>query len=232
MNENVLLKWDKDGERFYETGVSRGVLYPKAANGYEAGVVWNGLTAVNESADGGEANAQYADDIKYLNLISNEDFKATIEAFTYPDEFAECDGSAALVDGVYAGQQERKPFGFSYVTKIGNDAEGTSKGYKIHLVYNALAAPSDKNYETINDSPEAITFSWEVSTTPVAISPIDGKIFKPTAHITIDSTKVDAAKLASFEEMIYGKPAAEVGGTATEARLPSPDQVYDHFKTA
>lgn len=231
MNENVLLKWDQDTERLYETGVSRGVLYPKTANGYAKGVVWNGLTAVNEAPEGGEPNALYADDIKYLNLLSNEDFKATIEAYTYPDEFAECDGSAALTTGVYAGQQERKPFGFSYVTKIGNDAEGSNHGYKIHLVYNALAAPSDKNYETINDNPDAITFSWEVSTTPVKVSPINGKNFKPTAHITIDSTKVDAEKLASFEELIYGKPAT-TGGTpseAVDAELPSPDEVYAHF---
>lgn len=228
MNENVLLKWDQDTERLYETGVSRGVLFPKTSSGYGKGVVWNGLTAVNEAPEGGEANPLYADDIKYLNLLSNEDFKATIEAYTYPDEFAECDGSATLVAGVYAGQQERKPFGFSYVTKVGNDVEGSSHGYKIHLIYNALAAPSDKNYETINDNPDAITFSWEVSTTPVAVSPINGQNFKPTAHITIDSTKVDAAKLTSFEEILYGKPASG-NDAAVDAHFPTPDEVYAHF---
>lgn len=229
MNENVLLKWDQDGERLYETGVSHGVLYPKSTG---KAVVWNGLTACNEAPEGGEATALYADDIKYLNLLSAEDYKATVEAYTYPDEFAECDGSAELDTGIYAGQQERKPFGLSYVTKIGNDEDGSDHGYKIHLVYNALAAPSDKNYETINDNPDAITFSWELSTTPVKISPItkDGNTinFKPTAHLVIDSTKVDAGKLASFEQKLWGTPASG-NDEAIDGFLPTPDQVVEHF---
>lgn len=225
------LAWDKTGERYYETGVSKGVLYPNAVvNGFDGGVAWNGLTAVNETSDGAEPNALYADDIKYLNMLSNEEFSCTIEAYTYPDEFAECDGSAELATGVVIGQQKRKPFGFSYVTKIGNDTEGLDKGYKIHLVYNCLAAPTDRNYETINDNPDAITFSWEVSTTPVVVSDItvgEGASatvlkFKPTASLTIDSTKVDATKLSEFEAILYGS-----GNTAP--RLPLPDEVATHF---
>lgn len=215
MNPNVLLKWDEDGKRLYETGVSHGVLYPKFNGG--KGVAWNGLTAVNEQHEGGETTAQYADDIKYLNLISREEFKATIEAFTYPDEFAECDGSLEVKPGVFAGQQKRKPFGFSYVTRIGNDEEQDAYGYKIHLVYNCLAAPSDKNYETVNDTPSAITFSWEVSTTPEQTA-----AGEPTAHIEIDSTKVNADQLAAFEAIIYGS------GT-TQPRLPLPDEVFGMF---
>ena len=214
MNTNVLLKWDEDGKRFYETGVSHGVLYPKSTG---KGVAWNGLTAVNEQHEGGEPTAQYADDIKYLNLISREEFKATIEAFTYPDEFAECDGSKEVKPGVFAGQQKRKPFGFSYVTRIGNDEDQDEHGYKIHLVYNALAAPSDKNYETVNDTPAAINFSWEVTTTPEI-----NAAGEPTAHIEIDSTKVDPDDLAAFEAVIWGS------GT-TEARLPLPDEVFGMF---
>ena len=231
MPDTYPLAWDKTGERFYETGVSKGVLYPNAiATGFDGGVAWNGLTAVNETSDGAEPNALYADDIKYLNLLSNEEFSCTIEAYTYPDAFAECDGSAELATGVVIGQQKRKPFGFSYVTKIGNDTEGVDKGYKIHLVYNCLAAPTDRNYETINDNPDAITFSWEVSTTPVVVSDItvgtgaDATTlkFKPTASLTIDSTKVDATKLTSFEAILYGS-----GNTAP--RLPLPDEVAAHF---
>lgn len=233
MNENVLLQWDQDNERLYETGVSHGVLYVKDENGYGDGVAWNGLTAVNEAPEGGEANPLYADDIKYLNLLSNEDYKATIEAYTYPDAFAACDGSAELVPGVYAGQQDRKTFGFSYVTKIGNDTEGSSHGYKIHLVYNCLAAPSDKNYETINDNPDAITFSWEVSTTPVAINSSDPAVsYKPTAHLVIDSTKFTTtaakAKLAAFELKLWGSPASGSGQDVVaevKAKLPLPDEV-------
>lgn len=211
------LVWDKTGERLYETGVKQGVLYPMDANGaYPKGVAWNGLTNVTESPSGAEATALYADDIKYLNLMSNEEFGGTIEAYTYPDEFAECDGSASIATGVYIGQQARKTFGFCYRTTIGNDVESNAHGYKLHLVYGALASPSEKAYATINDSPEAITFSWEFSTTPVNVTG-----FKPTACLTIDSTKVDAEKLAALEKILYGDDADE----AAVARLPLPDEV-------
>lgn len=210
------LVWDETGKRFYETGVKQGVLYPQAAGGtYPKGVAWNGLTSVSESPEGAEPEPLYADDIKYLNLMSVEEFKATIEAYTYPDEFAECDGSASIAEGVTVGQQKRKPFGLCYRTTLGNDVDGNSHGYKLHLVYGALAAPSEKNFETINDSPEAATFSWELSTTPVAISK-DG--FQPTASITIDSTKADPTKLKALEDILYG-------ATETEPRLPLPDEV-------
>ena len=208
------LVWDKTGERLYETGVKQGVLYPIDNKGtYPKGVAWNGLTNVTESPSGAEATALYADDIKYLNLISTEEFGGTIEAYTYPDEFAECDGSASLATGVYIGQQPRKTFGFSYRTTLGNDVDNNNYGYKLHLVYGALASPSEKAYATINDSPEAITFSWEFSTTPVNVTG-----FKPTACITIDSTKVDLQKLAALEAILYG-------GDEAEARLPLPDEV-------
>ena len=208
------LVWDKTGERFYETGVNQGVLYPQGINGtYPLGVAWNGLTAVTESPTGAEATPLYADNIKYLNLMSAEEFGATIEAYTYPDEFAKCDGSAEIADGVMIGQQSRKAFGLSYKTTLGNDVDGNDHGYKLHIIYGALAAPSEKGYSTINDSPEAITFSWEVTTTPVSVTG-----FKPTASIVIDSTKADKTKLAALEAILYG--AAE-----TEARLPLPDEV-------
>ena len=214
------LKWDQTGERLYETGVRNGVLYPLGSNGtYPKGVAWNGLTAVTESPSGAEATPLYADDIKYLNLMSTEEFGATIEAYTYPDEFAECDGSAALATGVQIGQQARKTFGLCYRTALGNDVAGNDYGYKLHIIYGALAAPSEKAYATINDSPEAITFSWEVTTTPVNVTG-----FKPTASITIDSTKANATKLAALEEILYGKDAAS-GGQAVEARLPLPDEI-------
>lgn len=213
------LVWDKTGERFYETGVEKGVLYPQVSGAYPNGVAWNGLTAVTESPSGAEATPLYADNIKYLNLMSNEEFGATIEAYTYPDEFAECDGSAELSEGVRVGQQTRKTFGMSYVTRKGNDTEGTDHGYIIHLIYGALAAPSEKAYATINDSPEAITFSWEVSTTPVEVTGM-----KPTACITIDSTKVDAGKLATLEGKLYGTD--EPSGNAT---LPLPDEIATIF---
>lgn len=210
------LVWDETGKRFYETGVKQGVLYPQAVGGtYPKGVAWNGLTSVSESPEGAEPEPLYADDIKYLNLMSVEEFKATIEAYTYPDEFAECDGSASIADGVTVGQQKRKPFGLCYRTTLGNDVDGNSHGYKLHLVYGALAAPSEKNFETINDSPEAATFSWELSTTPVAISK-DG--FQPTASITIDSTKADKTKLKALEDVLYGT-------TDIEPRLPLPDEI-------
>ena len=185
------LVWDKTGERLYETGVKQGVLYLLGSGGtYTKGVAWNGLTNVTESPSGAEATPLYADDIKYLNLMSTEEFGGTIEAYTYPDEFAECDGSASLANGVYIGQQARKTFGFCYRTTLGNDVDNNNYGYKLHLVYGALASPSEKAYGTINDSPEAITFSWEFSTTPVNVTG-----HKPTASITIDSTKVDKSKL-------------------------------------
>ena len=210
------LTWDNTSERLYETGVKQGVLYPIQNDGkYSKGVAWNGLTAVTESPSGAEATALYADDIKYLNLMSNEEFGATIEAYTYPDEFAECDGSAALATGVMIGQQKRKTFGLCYRTTLGNDVDGNDYGYKLHLIYGCLAAPSEKAYATINDSPEAITFSWEISTTPVNVNG-----FKPTSCITIDSTKADEAKLAALEEILYGKDEP-----TAEPRLPLPDEV-------
>ena len=210
------IKWDKTGERFYETGVKNGVLYVQEGGAYPKGVAWNGLTAVTESPSGAEATPLYADDIKYLNLLSAEEFGATIEAYTYPDEFAECDGSASLVDGVMIGQQARKTFGLCYRTTIGNDTNGNDYGYKLHIIYGALAAPSEKAYATINDSPEAITFSWEVTTTPVNVTGA-----KPTASITIDSTKADPTKLAALEDILYGKD----GEPANEPRLPLPDEI-------
>ena len=208
--------WDQTGERYYETGVKNGVLYLQdAANAYTKGVAWNGLTAVTESPSGAEASPLYADDIKYVNLMSAEEFGVTIEAYTYPDEFAECDGSASIATGVYIGQQKRKTFGLSYRTVLGNDTENNDYGYKLHLIYGAMAAPSEKAYATINDSPEAITFSWEVTTTPVSV---EG--FKPTASVTIDSTKADKAKLAALEAVLYGSETEE-------ARLPLPDEVAE-----
>ena len=210
------LVWDKTGERLYETGVKQGVLYLLGSAGtYTKGVAWNGLTNVTESPSGAEATPLYADDIKYLNLMSTEEFGGTIEAYTYPDEFAECDGSASLTNGVYIGQQARKTFGFCYRTTLGNEVDNNNYGYKLHLVYGALASPSEKAYGTINDNPEAITFSWEFSTTPVNVTG-----HKPTASITIDSTKVDAEKLAALEKILYGDDA-----DSTEARLPLPDEV-------
>lgn len=220
------LKWDQTGQRLYETGVKKGVLFPMNTSGaYGNGVAWNGLTGVSEAPTGAEPTALYADDIKYLNLMSNEEWGGTITAYTYPDEFAECDGSAAIAPGVNIGQQTRKQFGFSYVTTKGNDTDGTEHGYIIHLVYGALASPSQKDYATINDSPEAIEFSWEISTTPVEVPG-----FKPTATITIDSTKVDAEDLAAFEDILYGKDAGEGGTPAgTAARLPLPAEIITLF---
>lgn len=208
--------WDQSGTRTYETGVRNGVLYPIQAGGlYSLGVAWNGLTTVTESPSGAESNPSYADDIKYLNLLSAEEFGATIEAYTYPKEFEECDGSAELTEGVVIGQQKRKTFGLCYKTILGNDVDGEDHGYKLHLVYGCLAAPSEKGYQTVNDSPEAISFSWEVTTTPVSVAG-----FKPTALITIDSTRADATKLAALEDILYGtdEPGAE-------PRLPLPDEV-------
>lgn len=222
------LVWDKTGEHFYETGVKNGVLYPMSESGtYPKGVAWNGLTAITESPSGAEATALYADDIKYLNLMSNEEFGATVEAYTYPDEFAECDGSASLTEGVYIGQQARKTFGLCYRTTLGNDAKGNDYGYKLHIIYGAMASPSEKAYSTINDSPDAITFSWELSTTPVAVAN-----FKPTASLTIDSTKVDPQKLASLEEILYGKDGTgeDHSTGAIDPRLPLPDEIANIMK--
>ena len=212
--------WDQAGERYYETGVKNGVLYVKDGAGYGTGVAWNGLTAVTESPSGAEASPLYADDTKYLNLISNEEFGGTIEAYTYPPEFAECNGEAELAVGVVIGQQARKEFGFCYRTTVGNDTMGNDYGYKLHIVYNALAAVSEKAYATINDSPEAITFSWEFTTTPVAV---DG--FKPTACVTIDSTKVDKTKLATLEAKLYGSESEE-------PTLPLPAEIAQMFAVA
>lgn len=207
------LVWDQAGERYYETGVKKGVLYPQVSGAYPQGVAWNGLTAVTESPSGAEATALYADDIKYLNLYSAEEFGGTIEAYTYPAEFAICNGEASLLEGVVIGQQSRKAFGMSYVTTVGNDTDGTDFGYKIHIVYGAMASPSEKAYATINDSPEAITFSFEFTTTPVEVTG-----FKPTASIVIDSTKVDKEKLAALEAVLWGSESEE-------ARLPLPDEI-------
>lgn len=208
------LVWDKTGEKTFETGVDHGVLYPMVDGKYPKGVVWNGLTNVTESPSGAESNALYADNIKYLNLISAEEFNATIEAYTYPDEFMACDGSAEVAAGVVIGQQDRQSFGFSYRTVLGNDTKGNAYGYKLHLVYNAQASPSERAYDTINDSPDAITFSWEISTTP---TPVSGD-YKPTASITIDSTKADPTKLKALEDKLYGTETEE-------ATLPSVDEV-------
>lgn len=228
------IQWDKVGERFYETGTDRGVLYPQAANGtYPLGVPWNGLTGVSENPSGAEATALYADNIKYINLLSAEEFGATINAYTYPDEFAACDGSGIVGDGLSVGQQKRTPFGLSYRTLIGNDTEGTDKGYKLHLVYGASAQPSGKEYQTVNDSPEAITFSWEITTTPVPIN-VEGYDFKPTATLEIDTTKdLPEGFLEALEDILYGKDG--VGEAATDPRLPLPDEVialYDELKNA
>jgi hypothetical protein len=208
------LIWDADGDRLFETGVNQGVLYPQNVSGlYPLGVAWNGLTGVTESPSGAEPNPLYADNIKYLNLMSAEEFGATVEAYTYPDEFEACDGSAELAPGVMVGQQNRKGFGLSYKTLLGNDAEGTDHGYKLHLVYGAKASPSEKSYETVNETPDAITFSWDITTTPVAVPGM-----KPSASITIDSTKVDPTALAALEDILYGT----AGG---DPRLPLPAEV-------
>lgn len=216
----AILNWDETGKRLYETGVNMGVLYPQSSNGtYPKGVAWNGLTGVTESPSGAESTPIYADNTKYVNLVSAEEFGATIEAYTYPDEFAECDGSASIAEGVVIGQQKRKIFGLCYRTAIGNDVEGEDYGYKLHLIYGATASPSEKGYQTINDSPEAITFSWELTTTPVSVTG-----FKPTASLIIDSTKVDPLDLKAIETILYG--SAE-----TEARLPLPDEIISLINT-
>ena len=211
--------WDATSERLYETGVKNVVLYPMASTGaYDKGVAWNGVTAITESPSGAESTPLYADDIKYLELRSAEEFGATIEAYTYPDEFAVCDGSAELIPGLKIGQQTRKPFGLSYRTTLGNDTEGEAYGYKIHVIYGATAAPSEKAYATINDSPEAITFSWEVTTTPVAVTG-----YKPTSYMEFDSTKLSEAQMAAVEALLYGTD----GDEGKEASLPLPDALIE-----
>ena len=213
------LEWDKTGERLYETGTDRGVLYVASNGTYPTGVAWNGLTGVDENPSGAEANAQYADNIKYLELRSAEDFGATVTAYTYPDEFEQCDGSAEPATGMYIGQQARKMFGMSYRTKIGNDVDGDEHGYYIHLIYGATASPSQRSYKTVNDSPEPIEFSWEVTTTPVNIAG-----YKPVAHVRINSTKADPEKLAVLESVLYGANA-EGNAEGRTASLPLPDAV-------
>jgi hypothetical protein len=217
------LNWDQVGQRLYETGVDHGVLYiPDGAGAYNNGYAWNGLVTVTESPSGAEATPQYADNIKYLNLTSAEDFGATIEAFTYPPEFGQCDGSAQPETGVFLGQQNRTTFGLVYRTRVGNDLEGTDHGYKLHLIYGAQAAPSERAYGTVNDSPEAITFSWELTTTPVGVGTISGVDYKPTASLTVDSTTADAGSLTELEELLFGTAGAD-------PRLPLPADVIALF---
>ena len=223
------INWDQAGKRLYETGTDRGVLYVQQASGnYGVGVPWNGLSSVSESPEGGEAEDIYADNMKYLSLTSAEDFGGTIEAYTYPDEFEECDGSITVTDGtskIKVNQQSRKAFGFTYRSIIGNDVAGNDFGYKLHLIYNAKAAPSERQYQTVNDSPEAITFSWEFKTTPVAVTySKDGFTTpKPLSLITINSTEIEPDKLTTIEECLYGKIGTQAN---TPAWLPSPDQIF------
>lgn len=229
----ALLKWDQVGEKMYETGCDHGVLYVLDKGTYPKGVAWNGLTSVSESPSGAESNKQYADNMAYLDLTSNEEFGATIECFTYPKEFRECDGSAEVATGVVIGQQRRKTFGFCYRTKKGNDVLNEEYGYKLHLIYGAKASPSEKGYTTMNESPEAITFSYEITTTPipVTVKDSDGNSYKPTACITIDSTLADPDKLKALEDVLFGTdpdPGVD-GSTGTEPRLPLPDEVFTMF---
>lgn len=217
------LTWDQTGQRVYETGVDRGVLYlPDNTGDYTSGFAWNGLTTVTEKPSGAESSPQYADNIKYLNLVSAEEFGATLEAFTYPDEFAECDGTITPTAGVAVGQQTRKTFGLGYRSQVGNDLVGTAAGYKLHLIYGCLAAPSEKAYATVNDSPEALAFSWEVTTTPVDIGTVGGQVFKPTSSIIVDSTKVDAGALSDLEDQLYGTDGVD-------PVLPAPADVLAMF---
>ena len=224
------IKWDEVGKRTYETGNDHGVLYPQSNDGtYPLGVAWNGLTGIDESPDGAEQEPLWADNIKYLNLTSAEEFGLTITAYTYPDEWAACDGSLEVTTGVIAGQQSRKSFGFCYRSVIGNDILGNDYGYKLHLVYGCRATPSERSYETINDSPEAIEFSWEIDTTPVAITEVPNA--KPTSVLTIDSTKVDPDKLNDLIDILYGTDAdATAGVEATDPRLPLPDEVISTLR--
>ena len=214
------ITWDDSGKRFYETGVSNGVLYVQESGKYPKGVAWNGLISVSENPSGAEASAMYADNTKYLELRSNEEFGATIQAYTYPDEFGVCDGSVSVVKGLNISQQGRKTFGLAYKTLLGNDTDGNDHGYKLHLVYGAVASPSQKQYSTVNNSPEAIQFSWEITTTPVAV---EG--YKPTSILTIDSSVADKQKLKKLEDMIFGTDSEE-------AKLPLPTEVIALFKSA
>lgn len=221
----MAITWHDAGTRKYEVGVEKGVLYPISdAGAYTTGVAWNGLSAVNESPSGAEETKVYADNIKYLGLMSAEEYAATIEAYYYPDEFAECNGEADLVDGVTIGQQTRKKFGFSYVTKLGNEVKGEDYGYILHIVYGCAASPSEKNHQTINDSPEASTMSWEVSTTPVEVGTINGVAYRPTATVNIDSTKVNETKLKALEGILYGSTQGD------GPRLPLPAEIYTLMK--
>lgn len=223
------IKWDQTGEKTFETGVDHGVLYPMVNGAYPKGVAWNGLITVTESPSGAENTALYADNIKYLNLKSAEEFGATVECYTYPDEWAACDGTKELATGVLVGQQARQSFGLCYRTRIGNDTDGDSHGYKLHLIYNASASPSEKSYGTVSDSPEAITFSYEITTTPVAFTTTgsDGETYQPVASITIDSTKADSTKLKALEEILYGKDGES--GTGVDPKLPLPDEIVTLF---
>lgn len=223
------LKWDQIGEKLYETGVDHGVLYPQKNGAYPKGVAWNGLTSVSENPSGAEDNALYADNMKYLNLKSAEEYGATIECYTYPPEWSACNGESELSPGVMLGQQRRNTFGFSYRTKIGNDTDGEDYGFKIHLVYGCSASPSEKSYSTVNDSPEAITFSYEITTTPVDVSGVDanGKPFKPVSCVTIDSTLVSKEQLSALETILYGSDGDEESGT--DPRLPLPDELKTIF---
>lgn len=220
MADYAPLVWDETGKKKFETGVSNVALYPQESTGeYGAGVAWNGVTNISESPSGAEATTLWANNGKYLNLYSVEEYASSIEAYTYPDEFAECDGSAEIAKGVSIGQQTRKSFGLAYKTLIGSDTDGNDHGYKLHLVYGCKAAPSERSHATVNDSPEALSFSWEISTTPVSVTG-----HKPTASVEIDSTKVDPAKLTAFEKILFGSDTAA-------ARLPLPDEVATHFAT-
>ena len=225
MPNEALLKWDIDGTRTLEAGVSKCVLFPMTNGAYGNGVAWQGITAINENPGGADLTDLYADNIKYASLRAAETFSCTIEAYTYPDEWAECDGSAMPETGVYFGQQPRKAFGLCYRTEIGDDAHpGMDKGYKLHFVYNSTVSPSSRGYATINNSPDAISFSWEASSTPTAVTDIDGTSYKAVSTVVVDSTKVDATKLATLEDMIYGIKAAS-GGTDTQAVMPTPNQI-------
>lgn len=225
----ALLKWDQVGERTFETGCDHGVLYPQKNGAYPKGVAWNGLTNVTKSPSGADPNDMYADNMKYLSLRSAEDFGATIECYSYPPEFAECNGQIEAADGVILGQQRRTNFGFCFRTKKGNDTEGEDYGYKIHIIYNCSASPSEEGYGTVNDSPEAITFSYEISTTPIPISVLDsnGKAYRPVSTLVIDSTTADPAKLKQLENILYGTDGTS--GSGTDARLPLPDEVLTLF---
>ncbi len=224
--------WGKTGEKLFETGVEKAVLYPAVGSIYGKGVAWNGMSAVSENPSGAEATPIYADNGKYVNLISAEDFGCTIEAYMYPDEFAECDGSVEVAPGMFAGQQIRKMFGFTYRTILGNDTELNEHGYKLHLVYGCHAAPSQKTYNTINDSPEASTMSWDVTTTPVQITEkVADKTFKPTSVLIFDSTKFDAKFMAKLEEILYGKDPSSVDvQDGVDPRLPLPDEIIKMVK--